>query len=871
MTRVSAHLPNLINGVSQQAPAMRLPSQCAVMDNWYPSPVEGLCKRPPTEFVARLDAAVPDALLYHLIDRDEHERYHVLVTDGRLRVFTLEGREMEVAQAGDGYLTTAAPHRDLRLITSQDYTFVINRTVTVKAFSATFPAWRHEGIVFVRQGVAGAGYTVTINGVDTTYTLPSDSSSISTVTEQLAALLNRGNIPPFRVGWGTFSISDRPHRTGRGVSVTWTGAGGMLVAVDNCSIVNSSPFFGVSGLVIRAADARKPISIRINDIAVRGMEQEVYDALLNLSLAGNPGNIQARAQGAVVFLQSNQAFTLSARDNKGGSCITHFQRKAQNLSELPADAPDGYVIEIAGAADSRWDNYFVQFETDGGAPVGRGVWKECPQPGLTRGLDPETMPHALVRKEDGTFALQTLTWTERQAGDDQSAPLPSFVGHTINDLFFYRNRLGLLSNSNAILSQAADLFNFFPSSATTQLDSDPIDTAACHTKVNILRHAATLQEKLLFFADSTQYIMDDSMETFSPKTAAILPLMEYASSAACRPVGVGRSLFFTADRGENADLRELVLMDGYTPNDAPLMTSHVPRYIPSGVDMMVACATEELTLLHSPATPGTLYLYKSLWSGADKIQSSWGRWDFGGRAILGMGWVGNTCWFVFADLDGLSLEKLVLESDARDAGLEYKVHLDRRVTETQASAAYDAVTDETMFTLPYTLSETPELFLRVTGRDVAGTLLHPLRYQDNSVTVGGDWTREALYIGLPYTAVYRFSPPIASASRDGEKIVIGDSRLQIRSWLINFDRSGRFTVVVSPARRTHSGYSYTGAIIGSADSLIGTVPLESGQIRVPVLARNTQFTLDIITDSPLPCRIVSAEWVGELAQHSARL
>nr|DAL93610.1 MAG TPA: stabilization protein [Caudoviricetes sp.] len=30
-------------------------------------------------------------------------------------------------------------------------------------------------------------------------------------------------------------------------------------------------------------------------------------------------------------------------------------------------------------------------------------------------------------------------------GDDDSNPYPSFVGSNINDIFFYRNRLGFIS------------------------------------------------------------------------------------------------------------------------------------------------------------------------------------------------------------------------------------------------------------------------------------------------------------------------------------------------------------------------------------------------------------------------------------------
>lgn len=769
MTRISSPLTSLIGGVSQQSPALRLSSQCESMVNWYPSPVDGLVKRPPTELVARLDVAPTAPLLYHLIERDERERYHVIISEGRVRVWTLEGEERPVKGGEDSYLNVADPQRGLRVVTSQDYTFILNTSVKVEESEERFPERAHEALVFIKQGVAETTYSVTVNASTFSYSLPSDSASIASVTANLASQLS-----------------------GAGYSV-------------------------------------------------------VYDR-------------------SVILVRHSSAFTLKVSDSKGGSCIDSFTNRTQSFSSLPAIAADGFILEISGDSNTGYDNHFVRFETDSGEVMDKGVWVECPKPGSTRGFRASTMPRALVRLADGSFELQCPTWGEREAGDEESSPMPSFVGNTIQDIFFYKNRMGLLSGSNVILSRASELFSFFPASATTLLDSDPVDTAACSIKVNILRFAMPLQEQLILFSDSTQYRMDDSMETFGPKTAALLPMTEFSSSSLCRPESMGRSLFFTADRGEYSDLREFTLADSYAPNDAPLMTSHVPRYVPSGVSLMRACRTEEALLLLAPSEPSRLRLYKSLWSGNEKIQSAWGLWDFGSRHILGMGWITNTLYLLVTDGDGLYVERLTLESDARDTGLNWKILLDRRITEASCFLSHDAATESTRITLPYTPEARPSLVTRDTGR-----LLAVLEWEGRNVTVAGNHEATPLFIGLPYEARFRFSPPVASSRSSGEKIVIGDSRLQIRSWMLNYDRSGSFHVEVTPSRRSTGIYKSTGSIVGSAESRIGTVPLESGRLMVPVLSKSDRFTLDIVSTGHLPCRITSAEWVGELAQHSRRL
>ena len=46
-------IPNMFNGVSQQPPALRLPSQANIQENGMSSVVDGLSKRPPTRHVAK--------------------------------------------------------------------------------------------------------------------------------------------------------------------------------------------------------------------------------------------------------------------------------------------------------------------------------------------------------------------------------------------------------------------------------------------------------------------------------------------------------------------------------------------------------------------------------------------------------------------------------------------------------------------------------------------------------------------------------------------------------------------------------------------------------------------------------------------------
>ena len=79
MGMISSAIPNLIQGISQQSPALRLSSQAEVQVNAFPSLVEGLQKRPPLEHVAIMNASETTGSFTQLINRDANERYFMFI------------------------------------------------------------------------------------------------------------------------------------------------------------------------------------------------------------------------------------------------------------------------------------------------------------------------------------------------------------------------------------------------------------------------------------------------------------------------------------------------------------------------------------------------------------------------------------------------------------------------------------------------------------------------------------------------------------------------------------------------------------------------------------------------------------------------
>jgi len=168
---ITGSYPNLINGVSQQPDAARMPDQCREMVNAVPSLIDGLHKRPPTNHIARLSASSLAGAAIHTINRDATEKYIVALLDTDLKVYGIDGAPKTVAfPDGKSYLdVTGAPQDTLRAFTVDDVTFIANREKTVAMDAALTPTLGYEALIWVQQGLAKTKYQVTLNATVAEY------------------------------------------------------------------------------------------------------------------------------------------------------------------------------------------------------------------------------------------------------------------------------------------------------------------------------------------------------------------------------------------------------------------------------------------------------------------------------------------------------------------------------------------------------------------------------------------------------------------------------------------------------------------------------------------------------------------------------
>ena len=143
-------VPNLAQGVSQQPDNLRFPGQCDEQINAWATVVEGLVKRPPTNYTKKLDTTSTDSdkLFTHFVKRSEQNKYCVNVSLGGVGVINLgDGTNIPVAvtSIANSYLSLGGqaslgavqnPLADLRALTVADYTFLVNRNRVIERSEA---------------------------------------------------------------------------------------------------------------------------------------------------------------------------------------------------------------------------------------------------------------------------------------------------------------------------------------------------------------------------------------------------------------------------------------------------------------------------------------------------------------------------------------------------------------------------------------------------------------------------------------------------------------------------------------------------------------------------------------------------------------
>lgn len=624
---------------------------------------------------------------------------------------------------------------------------------------------------------------------------------------------------------------------------------------------------------IKSGQYGRTYSIKINGTTIASHEtpdgsDKSHTKQIATDYIANQLATQARNNGWTVTVGSSWLYVygktitnLEVYDGYNNQAAFGIFKSTQKFSNLPSSAPDGFVVKVAGEKGSNTDDYYVKYI------AAEEVWKECSKPNIPCQFDVATMPHVLVREANGSFTFREAEWAERDIGDDDSNPEPSFIGQTINDIFYFRNRLGFLSGENVILTRSADFFNFWMTSALEVQDIDPIDLAVSDNKIATLYHAVPFDAELILFSKDAQFALR-SDNVLSPKDAILTPpVTHFGCSLKATPVNAGRNIYFLVERSEYSTVREFfTAADNTDSKDAQDITSHVPSFIPNGVYKIVPSSTENILLFLTEGEETNLYVYKYLFIDSIRQQAAWSKWNFGGT-IYGGAFIEGFLYVIVERNDYLCLERMSFTFNTEDMDSEpYRVLLDSKVEYAIKDTWYSDYQDETIVDVKEIFGDLYEASQRYGIVTQEGKFR--IADENGKIALLGDYRNQKVICGLLYTFKITLSTIYVKQDSDKGVKALLEGRLQLRQIWFNYANSGCFKVLVSINDKDTYEYENTQRILGTDTSILGRMTFPTGKFKVPVQSLNTNCQIVVMSDDPTPISLIGAGWIGNYVRRT---
>ena len=418
MPLITSAIPNLINGVSQQPPALRLASQAEEVVNCMSSPVEGLKKRPPLNNVARLFTENKSTVrpFVHMVSRTNAINYIVIIQDGAIKVANLDGTLVTPATPdGVSYLNVSSGHpsEQFRVASIADYTFIVNKEKEVAMSTDLSPATITDptSLVFIKVANYDTEYSVTLGGVTKTYTTPPAGGEQIECSYSQAA--NSSSVLVNATAHGLV--------TGDKIKITFATASGGIAGTYEVTSASTNQFFYTAGTQNDSSNNSGNCTVvPQKKLSTVDIADELADQLNTIS------GFTVNNDDYIVHIKKDDGsdYEITSKDDKTGEATKAIKGVVDDLDDLPIKGYEGFIVKVQGSQATRYDDYYVKFTINKDyatlGEYGDGVWRETVAPGIQYRFDEATMPHVLVRNSNGTFTFQKYIRKETTATYAQS-------------------------------------------------------------------------------------------------------------------------------------------------------------------------------------------------------------------------------------------------------------------------------------------------------------------------------------------------------------------------------------------------------------------------------------------------------------------
>ena len=808
-----------VQGVSQQPSKNRHPGQCTLSENFRPDLVKGLSSRQGTKTKGVLTDASKDPLSkWHYYKRN-NEEYFIEIQpsgvikawspDGTTHVISVEGKLVgETIEYAADYISCDNPSQTLEMLTIGDYTFIINKDVTVAEGTAKSPELPKIAIVYIQYMDYSQTVSISLNG-----TMVAWHSSCDGAEAPQKGSVNT-NIVAAHLAEGLQGLSGSSGSLGN-----W---GGTDVTADYGLSLQGNCLF------ISRTDG-SDFTISVEDDVNNSNSIAIYKEIEKVTLLPNkaPANFKVKVNPPGGDTTKNASYWLKATSTTGSS---------GNTLQWEESIEPGIVL------------------------------------GYSLKTMPHVLVRESVEEGVALFTLRQGEWESREVGNDDNNPLPSFVGEKVKTVGVMQNRLYFTAGESVILSRSGYFFNFFRATTQASLDTDPISVYADSEQVNYLEAAIGFDGDLIFFSKSAQFVIPGEKAITSANAVlrkttnfetdlSVKPIASGDSILFAINYGqyTGVREYFTDSILDTKVARPITdHVNEYIAGRPKIMQ------VSTNLNILAIKADSPNTIYTYDWVWQGAEKVQSAWgkmvfSEGDEIVHF--VFDDDILKII-MIRDGSNVISEEIDLGGSNSTDLTFSAridrqvEVTFKYLEYfdvwrgddnfpDVPLDSIIA-IRSTGCYDEEKGE----------------LVVLERDSAGFVTYD--HLGESI----DDSEVTLIIGVPIHCKYIPSNPVV---KDQNNQAMNLDKLTIGAFYINYNTTGEIIATVTDSYGRNRSSTYGNRVFGSASNIIGFAPLVEGQHRIPIRAKADKFTLTIETSSHIPLTIRDFSFNGNWNRRGQRI
>jgi len=819
---------SLFRGVSQQVPQDRADGQHTEQVNLLSDPVNGLCRRHGSVFQAEVTPGLSPV---------ELAAYQTDIKNWRSYPFDTGGKEYVLLYRAGARPVSDNPLPVVIVYNKTDKTYLNLRKVA-DADLALLETGGISAVTSVGKYLLLAGNQKLVTGASVNRW---EATRAQTVVWIRGGAYSR-----------TFKIKGR-------------FANGTVETISYTTPASSyQGTLTTSDIPAAASDYNKQVNDRVN-----AHNSEVTKYIGEAALAIQPERIAlallnkykfpgAYVDGSHLILPG--VVSVEVSDSGDGSLILGVADEVGNSSQVSLIHYVGKVVKVRARGSDK--AYYLKaiakdpLVTSGPTEV---TWSETAgvEHSITSGIYYLTVSDPVAYLASSAAALDTIVtgpapkFISSDAGDDDSAPQPYFVGRKITLLGAYQSRLLVGSGGVLAVSKVDDYLNFYRSTVLTLPQDDPFEMLPQGSEDDVMRESVQYDQQLVVFGDKRQYAIRGDV-ALTPTSANLAVMSSYANGAGASPVDAGGFIFY-AKAGELAASVHQI-QPGQTENSPESFpaSSQLDSYLKGRViEMVVSTGATSTLLLRTTGSPNSLYVFSYL----DKIDGrkldSWSRWDFNTQLghIMGIDATSSGI-LVFSLRTGTDgYVYVVADKCPLDTGLSTRPYLDSNrawgsVTGGRGSLG---VTAGSQFAAAFNANSVR----RFTGATFPNVPSLLETYPDKPNLVAGA-IQEAYF------------EPTNPYMRDGNGKAIMSGRLTITKLLASFRKTVGMLWTVTYKGQVVSSVNFNGRLIDEPSNLIGIEPITDGQVNIPIGRETRQYNLRISARLWHPFTLTSLEWVGQL-------